>query len=179
METPEQSRVLHRITSTTPTVPDYRPLIEVETGQLAMPAKCTVNVEVVGEPGLAHVELIVELIERRYCVTRLTASPQPGHTLDMEQVRGLDVAYFVRHGVAHKVLFQGTDGKNYSSSYPMQDPDPLWEVALTYSVAFAIGESPTAAVARDLRISHAAAAQRVKRAREKGLLPPTRKGSAS
>ena len=86
---------------------------------------------------------------------------------------------FIRHGVAHLVILESIEGERYTAQRPMENPDPLWRVATTYSVAYALGEPPTEAVAERLRISHGAAAQRVKRARDAGYLPPTTKGRAS
>lgn len=51
-------------------------------------------------------------------------------------------------------------------------------VATIYRAAMANGEPPTRAVARQLDLSHMAAAKRVQRAREAGLLPSTARGRA-
>ena len=179
VENAEHSGAHYRTTATTPTIPDYRPLVDMKKGRLLMPARCTVVVEVTGLDGLAHVELGLELIGRRYQVTRLEASPPAGSGLDLELVRKLDVPLYARYGVAHLVIMESPEGEQYTASSPLENPDPLWPVATTYSVAYALGEPPTAAVATDLGISHAAAAQRVKRARDAGYLPPTEKGRAS
>ena len=61
----------------------------------------------------------------------------------------------------------------------MENPDPLVPVALTYSVAHAVGQAPTKAVQTFKGVSHAAAAQWVKRARDAGYLPETSRGKAS
>ena len=55
----------------------------------------------------------------------------------------------------------------------------LWDVALTYSVAYAVGARPTKTVAERHGISPSAATQRVKQARDAGLLPKTTPGRAS
>lgn len=179
MSTTEEPRVHYRTTSTGPTVPDYRPLVEVGPGRMITPAACTVHVEVTGEPGLAHVTMNLELIERRYRITRMEATPPAGAGLDVEAIRRLTLPKFARHGIQHLIVFESTDGERYTAERPMENPDPLWRVALAYSTAYAFGEDPTAAVATDEQISHAAAAQRVKRAREAGYLPPTERGKAS
>jgi hypothetical protein len=54
----------------------------------------------------------------------------------------------------------------------------LSDVAAIYNRAFACHLAPTQAVADALGITHGAAEQRVIRARERGLLAPTRQGKA-
>ena len=71
------------------------------------------------------------------------------------------------------------EGEVFSADNPMTDPDPLWMVTLIYVSARAVGDNPTAAVAHDLRSSSGAAAQRVRRARQKGMLAPTTPGRTS
>lgn len=56
---------------------------------------------------------------------------------------------------------------------------PLDRVAAIYTDAHTRGQAPTKAVADALGISRAAASMRVSRAREVGLLPPTRRGVKS
>jgi hypothetical protein len=173
------SNVHHVIKADTPTVPEYRALVETPYGRMLMPTKCFVHVLVTGDPGLAEVFLDVELIDRRYVITRLLATPPPGGGLDIETVRALDTASYIRRGVANRIIMESSDGQTYTAEQPMESPNPLWPVATAYAVAHALGEPPTMAVARDLRISQAAAAQRVKRAREAGFLPATRRGARS
>lgn len=63
---------------------------------------------------------------------------------------------------------------------PGRDTDARYrEVARVYSAAFAAGKAPTQAVARRFQLSPAAAANLVKRARQRGFLPPTKPGRAS
>lgn len=169
----------YRPIGTAPMVPDYRPLVEVDAGRLVMPRVCTVTVHVTGEPGLMRATFDLELIGRRYETVRLEAVPPDGGGLDFEAVRRLKASSFIRHGVASLVVLESNDGDRYTSEHPIDNPDPLWPVALTYSVAHALGEPPTKAVAEQLNISRDAAAQRVKRAREAGYLPATEKGRAS
>ncbi len=85
----------------------------------------------------------------------------------------------MRQAISHRVVLESVDGDSYSAQSPMESPDPLWAVALVYWIAYAVGENPTAAVAEDLGVSRGAAAQRVKRARDAGYLPPTTSGRAS
>ncbi len=179
MNNTEQSRVSYRFSANAPLGTSYRPLIDVERGRMLMPAEVTATVDVTGEPGLAHVDIDLELIDRRYRITRLEATPPGGAGLDIEALRRVDITDAVAAGVAHKVVLESADGERYSSESPIDNPDPLWSVALTYSVAHAVGAPPTKAVAERLRISRDAAAQRVKRARDTGYLPLTEKGRAS
>ena len=55
----------------------------------------------------------------------------------------------------------------------------LKEAARVYQKAFRLHQPPTQAVARELGVSHAAAAKRVSRCRELGLLGPAERGKAS
>ena len=61
---------------------------------------------------------------------------------------------------------------------PMPTADALAEVARVYREAWQVGANPTAAVADVFTLSRSAAAKRVARAREAGLLPPTTRGQA-
>lgn len=179
MSTHVDTTVSYRTSAHTPTVPDYRTLVEMPAGRLLMPATATVHVDIDGDPTLSRVILDVELLDRRYQVTRMELVTPPGAGLDVQAVTKLDLPSFIRAGVAHLIRMESTDGDVFTHTAPMTDPDPLWPVALTYSVAHVLGESPTAAVASHLRISKGAAAQRVSRARAAGYLPPTMRGKAS
>jgi hypothetical protein len=71
----------------------------------------------------------------------------------------------------HVVL--GRDDEGGSHWTPPDSDDPV----VIYLTARACGEHPTKAVAAQLGISHAAAAQRIARARKAGLIPPTKRGA--
>lgn len=148
-----------------------------------MPASLTVQVEWENRPDLARLVLALELgpDERRYRITRLEATPPPGGGIDRDRLRLLDLPGIIRAGVAHLVVLKSKDGETFTAERPLEGEqrDPLLYVALVYSVAYAIGENPTAAVADALNISRDAAAQRVKRARDAQYLPPTSRGRAS
>jgi hypothetical protein len=179
MSKEEQPRVHYRPKGSLPKAPEYRPLVEIEAGRLMAPVSAAVDVNVSNEPGLAHFRLDVELIDRRYQTVRLEATPPPGAGLDFEAVRRVRVPEMMRDGLASLIVYESVDGESYTAERPLDNPDPLWPVALTYSVAHALGQPPTLAVAERLRISAGAAAQRVKRARDAGYLPATTKGRAS
>ena len=84
--------------------------------------------------------------------------------------RAQDAAAFSADGRGRRLV--GADGQLLSAD------EALAEVARVYKAAW-VGENPTAAVARELHLSESAAAKRVARAREKGLLPPTTRGRAA
>ena len=63
----------------------------------------------------------------------------------------------MRNELAHLVdLREPLTVSRYTAERRWTNPDPLWPVALTYSVAYALGESPTAAVADRARASRTA-----------------------
>jgi hypothetical protein len=154
-----------------------RPL--ADDGPLALlwgPVELTVEVTVEGDVGLGFVEIMVRQIEGSYRPVRIEGRPPEGGWLNYESLRRVPFASMVRYGLANRIEYRDLDGRIYTSDRPMAEADPLWSVALTYAVAAAAGEHPTRAVAEALGISHAAAAQRVKRSRDRGYLPPVPKG---
>lgn len=58
-------------------------------------------------------------------------------------------------------------------------PQHWEEVASTYTTAHRARENPTKAVAEELNISYSAAAKKVAKCRQLGLLPPTTRGKAN
>lgn len=171
--------VTMRVTSKVPTVADYRTLVELPAAVLKAPARCEVRVDVTGLPGLAHAVFDVGLIGRRFRVLRLEAEPNAGYGLDIPAVQRLPMGTILRGGLAHLIRLETVDGESFSADRPIVPDDPHVVVALAYSVAHALGGHPVLAVAEDMNISPAAAAQRVRRARARGYLPPTTPGKAS
>jgi hypothetical protein len=151
-------------------------------GTLEAPDYCPVEVTFegpgaeLGRNGLARLDLWLELQDGRYNVVRLEATAPKGGRLDIEEVRAFSYAPRLRQALMGSVRRVTDEGEAFSADRPMDDPDPLWMVALIYATARATGEHPTKAVAHDLGIPETAAAQRVRRARAKGYLPATTPG---
>jgi hypothetical protein len=154
-------------------------------GALEAPDRLDIEVKVTGygnrrgRAGLAAMRLHVELQAGMYRVTRLTADGPARGYLDIERVREFTYGPALRQALSGAVrLVEGDDV--HTAANPVAEADrPLWRVALTYSLARATGANPTTAVAEDLGVNQAAAAQRVKRARQRGFLPPTTPGRTS
>jgi hypothetical protein len=116
------------------------------------------------EPGSADMEsltMALRLVDGRYEVERLEATGPSDGYLDLEQVRRFN--------------YRPTLARFLTNEYRYLKPkltDPDERLAYRYLLAKLVGENPTKAVANDLGISVDAAAQRVRRARQKELLPP-------
>jgi hypothetical protein len=123
------------------------------------------------------IEVTLTLVDRTYQITELRSEAG----LDFRALAGATgLVAALAEVVAHEMILTTTTGDTYSVDHPLEDPvDPLWRVAITYSAAHAVGQPPTKAVAEALGITPGAAAQRVRRAREAGYLPPTKSGKAS
>src|SRR5690349_14757439 len=78
MSTPESSEVNCHVRIRRKSFAAYRPLVELPSGRLMTPWRFNFEIDVDGEPGLASVDLDIQLVGRRYVVTRLAASPRPG-----------------------------------------------------------------------------------------------------
>ena len=158
---------------------EYSVLLETERGRLRVPDALRLTCDVHGLDGLARVTVDCRFVNGRYLTTRLEATPNDGHPIDFYALQHkMQISEGVRKAAQSEVIYDARDGETYTRHKMMADPDPLHRVAMTYAIAYAFGESPTAAVglAFDLKVN--AAAQRVKRAREKGYLPPTAPGKA-
>ena len=168
-----------RVTSKVPVVPDYRTLVELPNARLLAPSRCSVRVDIDGAAGLAFAEFDVGLIDRRFRLLRLTAEPNDGEFLDLVALQRLDMGLILRAGLAHLIQLETKTGETFTAERPLDSADPHANIALAYSVAHAFGVHPVMAVAHDLGISQGAAAQRVRRARAAGYIPPTTPGKAS
>jgi hypothetical protein len=147
--------------------------------RLHLDIKVTYSPSRKGEPRLGRATMTVELIDGVYRVTALIAEGPEDSWLDLEAVRAMRFSELVVQGLVKAVRYHHDDGKTYTAEKPLPEQDPLRFVALTYAMARAAGQHPTARVAEDLGISREAAAQRVKRARDAGYLPPTEPGKVS
>ena len=177
--TSDQQKPMWRVTSTLPTVTRYAAIQHSEIGTLEGPANCTVVVNVEHVPGVKRMTLEVELAERRYNITNISVDAPPGESIDLLLFKTMSFGAYLRAGIAHHIRFEDADGNVFSADRPMESPDKLMPVALEYSVAHALRQNPTKAVADKFGLSTTAAAGRVKRARAKGLLPATTVGKAS
>lgn len=175
----EVTEIKMSVTAKIPGVPDYRRLVSTPSGELRAPARSEVRVDISGIPGLAFAKFDVELIDRRFQVVKLEAKPANGCGLSTYELQQLDMGMILLKGLESEVKWVTKEGGNFFSENPIDSPDSAVGVALTYSVAYAIGGHPVLAVAKDLDISPGAAAQRVRRARKRGYLPPTTPGKAS
>ena len=158
----------------------YSPLVTTAVGQIRTPSRLTVIVDAHGRPDIERITFEVALVGRRYHVQRLEAVALPGGGIELSDLGRLPLSRFFEHAIASKFELVTPDGETYSAEQPVPEPiDPLHQVAITYSAAVAVGRPPTQAVAEDLGITANAAAQRVRRAREAGYLPPTTPGKVS
>jgi hypothetical protein len=177
--------VTYRVTAEVPAVPDYTPLLDFPSGRFLAPTKCRLMIEVEGEPGLTNVEATMALRERRYVIETITAHAFNWDPVGVDRaaIQRLPLGRLLRTAIGPHVQIEqeyGTEASRFTRTYRAADnADPLWRVALVYSIAHAFGEPPTTAVADDLGITRGAAAQRVRRAREADYLPPTTQGRAS
>lgn len=153
----------HRLV--TPPDSEKRPVGDVGLAvNLVVPDRLVLEMHWEAEPGTVDMESLtvaLRLVDGRYEVERLEAAGPPEGYLDLEVVR----RYNYRPMLARFLTSQFEYLKR-----KMRDPDERF--GYTYLVAKLTGENPTSAVADELGISVAAAAQRVRRARLQGLLPP-------
>jgi hypothetical protein len=160
----------------------YRPLAPSgPASHLEAPDRCEItlgfrgDIANQGRPGLVAMWFDVRLTERRYMLYQRAATGTDSG-LDVEQVRTFNYRPTMRQSLAGMVRLVSHTEDGVTIRQPKEDP--LWAVALIYTIAGATGDDPSAAVAHDLHISRTAAAQRVRRARLKGYLQPTTKGKA-
>lgn len=132
------------------------------------------------------VDLEVDVCQEdgRLVLDRLTIKRRPGELIDSTVMRELQLPDLLlrvlRHGVLGMggVLMRQTREGTGVGEEPV-DPATLDEAdraVLAYKVAYAIGQPPTAAVAKQLGISSAAAAKRIERLRGAGRLRATEPG---
>jgi hypothetical protein len=165
----------------------YKPLADSgPLGSLEAPVEIDAEIEpdyppdMEGKPRLGGARLKLVLIDGIYRLMHYEAYAPDDSWLDPEEVRSTRFADDeIQAALATAVRLVTRDGDVFTSERPIDNPDPHWQIALEYASARAIGRPPLAAITEHLRISRAAAAQRVKRAREKGFLPPTERGKVS
>jgi hypothetical protein len=164
----------------------YRPLADSGPGgTLEAPAEFIAEITAEhpankrGKPRLANATLKLELLDGIYRLTELNAVGADDAWLDIEEVRSLRYSDAIQAAVAGAVRLITKEGDTFTSERPIDNPDPHWAIALEYASARAVGRPPLAAIEEHFGITRAAAAQRVKRAREKGFLPKTERGKVS
>jgi hypothetical protein len=154
---------------TTPADAEKRPVGDVGlAADLLVPERLILEIHLNAEPGSAGMEGLtmgLHLIDGRYEVEDLSAmGPLDGY-LDLEKVRRFN----------YRPMLALNLSQFLSGQFRYLKPkitDARARVAYRYLLAKLTGENPTKAVAEDLGISVDAAAQRVRRARQQGLLPP-------
>ena len=139
-------------------------------------------------PGLDRVELSCSLdADGVYAIhdMRLVAAA-PDVPIDFDAFRQVDTAAMLFDAIKPQVTV--LDAPQVADDQaPVLDvlreyqppADSNVRTAVVYMLARAVGGKPTTAVARDAGVSQAAAAQRVRRAREAGLIPPSTPGKVS
>jgi hypothetical protein len=145
-------------------------------GHFEGPARFSVTFDVEDPPataGLRELSLDLELSDDRYVITRVEAVAPEGGRIDLETLRRFNYSAALRDALRHDVVSVPMSREDrIAVQLGETTPDPLERAAYVYTLARLVGESPTKAVADAQGISAAAAAQRVRRARQKGLLPP-------
>lgn len=159
----------------------YSPLAdEGPAALLLVPDRLKVRIHIQDEPygpvDLVDAELV--LVDGVYVVVAITMHGVEESGVDWDRVSRLPFRRLIAQGIA--------DGIHARIKYPDgyvekadASTDTAWRTANLYAIARAMGESPTKAVAEAFGITHAAATQRVKRARDKGYLRATTRGKAN
>jgi hypothetical protein len=180
MDTAEAAWVNYRVGARRRKPLEYRPLVETDGWRFLVPVAATIDVEVTGHRCLSRVVVDVELIDRGYRETRIELTARPdGQTLDFYDLRAPLRCSWEQAGIAHLARLVSPTGQTFDVDRPVPDADPMMNVALTYATAASVNAPPVQFVAERFGISPGAAAQRVKRARDAGYLPPTTPGTVS
>jgi hypothetical protein len=137
--------------------------------------------------GMAELELWLALVDGRYVIHSVQATGPEGQGLDIEALRRVNFSKAVRRLTRQVLGFHHfPHGEDLDDIYSQQgwlrarakkagqptEPTMAEQVAYFYTVARLLGDHPTKAVAEGLGISADAAAQRVRRARQAGLIQP-------
>jgi hypothetical protein len=153
----------------TPEPEEERPVGSVGlAANLLVPERLILELHLVAEPlsaGMENLTLALRLVDGRYEVERLEATGPSDGYLDLEEVRRFNYRPSLVLNLSQFLTSQFRYLKPRIT-------DPNARLAYRYLLAKLTGENPTKAVAEDLGISVDAAAQRVRRARQQGLLPP-------
>jgi hypothetical protein len=148
---------------------DLRPL---RPGGPLLPRKMTVFVE--DEPGQPYnLKLDVELRDGRIGCEHLEATrKENGQPVSSAGMRAIRIGAIVRNAVLeHTYAVARWKGDAERRDWPLRDDLPT--VAAAYEVLYALGENPTAEIARRLGLSWSSAAKRVAACRREGLLGPS------
>jgi hypothetical protein len=167
----EQARTPKRWTTRIPEGVEYRPI----AGRFEGPERFGVTYEFDDPPGaagLSELSLAMELAGDHYVITRVEAVAPAGGRVDIEALRRFNYSTALRHTVRHVVKVPMSTGDQIAFQLGQEKTGPLHRAAYVYTLARLVGEHPTKAVADAMGITTAAAAQRVRRARQKGYLPP-------
>lgn len=180
MSKPEKEPVHHDVRGKAKRGTEYCPLVESAWGRFLMPVDATITVTTTGPTWQAKVVMDLVLDGRFYRNHCLYVQAQPGHSVRLvDFITSTQLAQWAQWGIASVTRLEAADGTTYSRNHRIPNPDPLMVTALEYASAAAVGAWPSKAVAEHFGISDDAAAQRVKRARDKGYLPATTQGKVS
>lgn len=127
--------------------------------------------------GLASLTLDLRLTFSGYAIERLEARGPGQAPLDLEALRRFGFKEALRQSLFDMLGKQPETAETLLKVFSDRDTKSLERVAVVYGLAQLLGDAPTTAVARSLNITPAAAAQRVRRARAGGFLPPVRTAS--
>jgi hypothetical protein len=114
--------------------------------------------------------------EDRFEITRIEIRAPEGGIIDFGTVHRFQARPLLRQVASRVVRVTVGVIDQYVMDRSGRKPSTLEQVAFIYGAARLMGEQPTKAVADKLGISREAAAQQVRRARQKGLLQPTTPG---
>jgi hypothetical protein len=122
-----------------------------------------------GVAGLGTLRLDMRLRAGEYVIDRLEATGHDGEPLEVEALRRVRYSEILPRLVI-KVMDRGANFAEVLDNLRGRNDEV--RVAFMWSLARLTGYPPTLAVAEDMRITPGAAAQRVRRARAAGLIPP-------
>jgi hypothetical protein len=123
---------------------------------------------------LASLTLDLRLSLRGYVIERVEARGPADAPLDLEALRRFGFKEALRQSLFDLLGQLPETAKAFLKVFSERDTESLEQVALVYGLAQLLGDAPTSAVAGVFHITPAAAAQRVRRARAAGLLPPVK-----
>lgn len=136
-------------------------------------------------PYTVDLEVVVRA-GRLVCETLTLHAIDDGPPVTTDALRRVPVAGIVRAGLVGHVLERDPDNpQSYTPFSPDADiakhgptDEALRAAATIYRLAYALGDSPTKAVATALELTHSTAARWVATARERGFLASTTQGRA-
>lgn len=135
-------------------------------------------------PG-AEVEVHPCVVDGRLAVEQLVVRRRPdGPTVTIDAIKSLPLTAIVSRasrpgplgGLVSRKVVEQPGSEPHMEYKPLDVLDDHQQAALVYRLAYFLNRPPTLAVGEHFGIAKAAAAKRVQRARELGLLDPTIRG---